>query len=217
MGKTGRSKQAHGSRKIWLVGGTGASVLVLGLLIYWLMRPSPDAVLNAATLTPRQIRYVATELLVNEDLKLRARASEKLIALGETAVPVLKDVSLNYSDNGVREAVLKILVAINPNVGADVVGRLAGDQDPQLRRIAILAAAHLPDAQRLPIMQKAVTDPDTAVRWAAMDSMAARQTANNIPALTQALKDSDITVRRHAARTLQNMTGRDYSSQIKRP
>jgi HEAT repeat protein len=217
MGKSARSKQTSNSGKARLIGGIGASVLVLGLMIYWFMRPTPDSVLNAATLTPKQIRYVATELLVHEDVKLRARASEKLLSLGEAAVPVLKEVCLNFSDNRVREAVLKILVTISPTGSADIVGRLAGDTDPKVRRMAVLAAAGLPSAQRLPIMQKALADPDTTVRWAAMDSMATRQTADNIPALNQALQDSDITVRRHAAHTLRTMTGRDYSSQVNAP
>lgn len=194
----------------------GACALILTGAVYWLTRPSAEDVLNAELLTPAEIRYVATELLVDENLQMRRRASEKLVSIGESAVPVLKEVSLSCPDEKVRQAVLEILATIHPNQVAEVVGQMIGDNSAVVRRMAAAAAAHLPDDQRRSVVQQGIADPDAGVRLAAIESMGQRRDPNDIPVLTQSLKDPNLAVRRHAAHLLKMRTGRDYSNQIKR-
>ena len=49
---------------------------------YWAFSSSTEDLLNLKTLTPQQIRAVATKLLLNDDIKIRVRAGEKLASLG---------------------------------------------------------------------------------------------------------------------------------------
>lgn len=210
-----RVAKTNGGLNPRLVGGLVAALLLVAGVGYLIFRPSPDSVLNSPSLTPRQIRYVATKLLVDDDVKLRARASEKLISLRDPAVPVLKEISLEPTDPGVREAVLKVLAAISPPAATEVLTKLITDPNPEVRRIAVTAAVRLPEKDADPIVQKAASDADTGVRLAAMDWLARRKSAKNVPLLQQALQDSDITVRRHAAHTLQTITGKDYRDQVR--
>jgi HEAT repeat protein len=67
------------------------------------------------------------------------------------------------------------------------------------------------------VLEKGIHDESAAVRQAAVGALGAQRSAKAVPALEGALKDENITVRRHAARSLQNLTGRDYSDRVAPP
>ena len=150
VGYEWRSDLAEGaSHKRWSSG-----VLLLAALIYWGTRPWADALLEITSPTPAQIHQIAWTLLRHDDFKIRARATEKLRSLGQTAVPVLKDVAQTHPDAAVRKAVLDILLGLDPKAAADLVAQLSQDKNPDVQRTAISAAKHLDDPRSYEILDQ---------------------------------------------------------------
>jgi HEAT repeat protein len=195
----------------------GAGILVLGGLIYWFTRPSADALLNVTSPTPQQIREIASNLLLHEDYKIRTRAGDRLAALGQTAVPVLKDVALTHNDVRVRKAVLEILTGLDPKCAADVALLMSKDGDAEIQRTGVSAARHLDDPRTYDVLAQGLKAKDAAVRQDAVEGMGVRGDSRAVPALESTMKNEkeDITVRRHAARSLQLITGRNYNSEVR--
>jgi HEAT repeat protein len=195
----------------------GGGVLLLAGLIYWGTRPSATDLLDAASPTPDQIRQIASSLLLHEDFKVRARASEKLCALGPTAVPVLKDVAQAHQDPMVRKAVMDILIALDTKAAAEVATKLSQDNNPEVQRSAITAAKYMEDPRSYEILSRGIQSQDESTRLAAIQAVGARREQQAVSALEGALRDpsSSITVKRHAARSLQLITGKDYNSQVR--
>lgn len=211
-----KNGSCSGLKKAGIGAGIGLLILAGAGLGYWLMKPSAEKLLDAETLTPDEIRYVATHLLLHEDIQIRARASAKLAGLGEKAIPVLKDLSLHCDDNELRRVVLELLLAMQAKESDQVLSQLIADRNAEVRRIAANAAGALPPAQSTSLVARSLKDADSGVRAAAINSMARSRDPANIPALKEAMtNDASIMVRRHAARTLEMMTGQKFSDQVK--
>jgi len=194
---------------LWALAGGGVLVLAV-LAIWWFWSASPEDLIDKPTLSPAEIRALAIGCLLHEDMNVRVRASTKLASLGASAVPVLKDLALTYSNPRLRAAVLDVLKAIDVEASAQVVEKMMTDSDAAVRQRAVEAAAGMTDPRVSAALQQTVTDPDTVVRSRAVQALSNADPAVAVPALESFLKDSNPEVRWHAARRLKTMTGRDY-------
>jgi len=193
----------------------GAGVLLLGLLIWWLTRPSAVALLEVDSPSPDQIRRIATILLVHDDFMVRSKASEKLSSLGQAAVPVLKEIAQTHSDPRVCKAVLDILSALDAKGAADAIVQRSRDSNAEIRREAVIAAGRLEDPRSREVLQQGLQSSEPGIRLKAVEGIGARRDASSVAALQGALKDPDPTVHLHAARALQLITGQDYRNHIR--
>ena len=172
--------------------------------------------LDAETLTPAQIRRIATRLVIHEDIEIQGKARERLLQEGAAAVPVLKDLGLTHSDQRVREGALDLLTELDAGATAQVLEQMIDDESADLRRLATRTALRLNHRSVKALLLKAVEDDDAGVRLAAMDGCAVRRVLKAVPALKRSLDDPRITVRRHAARALHSLTGRRYTVKVDR-
>ncbi|UCD28626.1 MAG: HEAT repeat domain-containing protein [Planctomycetota bacterium] len=195
---------------------TCVGVLAVGTIGYLIFSGSAEDLLDAESLTPKQIRLVTTKLLLHDDLKIRERASEKLLSSGKAAVPILKDVSLTHSEQRLRLAVLGILTRLNADATIEVLHQMIDDADAKVRVVAARATAKLDDPRTIPILEKALEDSDPGVRLIAIGACELREIKSAVPALKRALDDPTSSIRRHAARALEQLTGVDYRDRIKR-
>lgn len=214
-----KTHAGDGGMKTWLRQATpvGGGILVLALFVYWATRPSLKTLLDVAAPTPEQIRTIASVLLLDDDFSIRSRASAKLTALGQAAVPVLKELAATHPDPAVRKAVLDLLTGLDPKSAAEIVVQLSRDKNVEVQRTAVSVAARLDDSRSLEVLQQGVQSEDGGVRQAAVEGLGARREASAVSALESALKDPNITVRRHAARALQLITGKNYNNQVRPP
>jgi len=192
------------------------AVLVAVVVGYWIFSDSAEDLLDAESLSPKQIRRVATRLLLHEDLKIRERASKKLFSLGESAVPVLKDISLTHSEQKTRLAVLGILARLDTDATIEVLEHMIDDSETEVRMVAAKTAAKLDDPRTIPVLTKALEDANTGIRNVAIGACETKRIKSAVPALLRALDDPMAGIRRHAARALRNLTGKDYRDRIKR-
>ncbi|UCD28624.1 MAG: HEAT repeat domain-containing protein [Planctomycetota bacterium] len=66
------------------------------------------------------------------------------------------------------------------------------------------------------ILIKSLDDPEYHIRSTAAGRLGGTGDKSAVPKLKQALNDPDTKVRRHAARSLRDLTGVDYSDRIKK-
>lgn len=206
-----RSCQLRGAVPVLTLVVVGLTLLVAVVIGYWTFAGSPEDLLKLQTLTPKQVREVATKLLLHDDPRIRGQASEKLAKQGDAAVPVLKDVGLTQSDPRLRLAVFEILALLAPEAAADVLEDMMNDSDRKIRRRAVGGASRLKHPRGVALLTKALSDPDAGIRSAAAGAFSMIGDQSAVPALKQALNDPDPSVRRHAARALRDITGEDYS------
>jgi HEAT repeat protein len=205
---------SEGGLRKFLMPGCLSAVILLPLG-YWLFSSSTEDLLKADPPTDSQIRKIASTLLVDSDFRVCQQAADKLVKLGEKAVPILKDISLKHDDPKVRSAVVQILASINDNAASEAVSQMITHKDERMRQAALQAAARLNTPSRTEVIQKGLTDAQVGVRLSAIDAASRRRDQGSVPALEQALRDESITVRRHAAKTLGALTGRDYSNRVR--
>ncbi|GMU25006.1 MAG: hypothetical protein AMXMBFR13_50770 [Phycisphaerae bacterium] len=189
--------------------------VILVPLAFWLFLRSPEDLLKADPPTEAQIREIATRLLIDSDIKMRQQAGDKLVKTGEKAVPVLKDVCRHHDDPEVRSAVVQILASINVQAASEIVSELLNSQDERVRLIAMEAVGRLDASASGAAIQKGLADAAAGVRLSAVEAAARRRDLTAVPALERALSDESIRVRRHANKTLRNLTGRDYSDRMR--
>ena len=193
------------------MGGIIAGLLVMVIGGYFVISGSPEDLLNADKLSPKQIRIVATRLLIHDDVKIRAQASEKLTAQGAAAVPVLKGIGVTDSNLELRLAVFGVLAGMDGNAAADILDSLMTDEDPEVRQRAVSAAGYLSHPRAVAVMTKGLGDQESFVRSTAAGTLGTAGASSAIPALRAALNDPELPVRKHAARSLKELTGHDYS------
>ncbi len=205
-------------QRVIIGGGAALGVVLIVVLIVKLLTPSPERLLNAEPpLSDAQIRRLAADLLMHEDLSVRQRASEKLEGLGEPAIPVLSDVCLNHPDAKVRLAAVYILLAIDEEVGMEVLAQMMGDTDVQIRYAAVQAAMHSEHEMAYDIIEAALADENADVRLAAGEGASLRGMKGAVTRLEELLDHPDVTTRRHAARNLRRITGEDYRNEANLP
>ena len=207
----GRATESSATLR-WILSGVG--VLVVAGAAWWLFTPSTADLLDANELTPKQIYKVATELLVHEDPKIREKSSAKLTEQGAKAVPVLQEICLTHTDSVVRKAALLVVKSIDAGAAVAILDKLITDPDPEIRRVAANSAVTLDDPRSIGILKKAMNDQDTGVRLIATGGLGQKSANDSVAALERALSDQNISVRRHAARSLQNLTGRNYRDRV---
>lgn len=200
----------------WVVMGTGGAVVVL--FLGWLIfAKSAEDFLDVPDLSEAQIRRIATELLLSENPIIRERAAAKLTSAGSKSVPVLDQVVLELDDLRLSEAALCVLLSVDRNAAAKTIESLMANADVEVRRMAVRSAGTCDDPKMAAILSKALRDADSGVRLAAANGMARQKSRTGVADLERMLKDQNPTVRRHAARALQNLTGRDYSQRARAP
>lgn len=192
-----------------------AAIVVLGGG-YLLFSGSTMDLLDKQTLSPDEIRRVANELLLHEDAEIRARASTKIAEQGASAVPVLKDLALSTSNSKLRLAVFGCLAPLNGDAAAEILEAMVTDSDISVRQGAIKSAAALGTPRAVKVLEKALTDAELSIRSSAAGLIGRTGVLDAVPALERALNDPERSVRKHAARSLHDLTGRDYSNRVDR-
>jgi hypothetical protein len=200
-----------------IVAGVAVGVIALVIVGYLIFSSSAEDLLDAQKLNPKEIRIVATKLLLHEDVQIRAKASEKLSSQGAAAVPVLKEIGLTDSNLNLRLAVFGVLAGLDADAAVEILEDMSKDPDPEVRRQTINPAAILKTPRAVAVLEKALTDPDPGIRSSAAGTLGFTGSKEAIPSLTAALKDPEFYVRKHAARSLQELTGRDYGKQVAPP
>jgi HEAT repeat protein len=191
-------------RVAWIAAGLGA-LLALAFMGWKLSAPSLDDLLALDSPTPQQIRQIAVKGLVHPDLAIRARATEKLAALGDRAKPVLSELAAESGDSDVRYAALSVLRGMDAAAAAQVMSKMVKDGAVETRIQAVNLAAGMPDPGAAGVLEKALDDPDVSVRSAAAASLDPRSSPAAAAKLRAALKDPDYNVQRHAARQLRKL------------
>jgi HEAT repeat protein len=188
----------------------GAGVLLLGLLTCTVCRTTSADLLDAKSLSPGDVRKIATTLLLHDDVRVRERANLRLATAGKTAAPVLKEIGLTTEDPRLAEAVTGVLLTVDADAAVAVLEHLIGSSDVEARRTAVQSASRWQDPRTTAILTKALQDADGGIRLSAASALGARKAQDGVGALEQAMKDQSPGVRRHAARALQSITGKDY-------
>ena len=200
---------------LWIALGA-VGVLVLGFVTCNMLGSDAEDLLDVQSLSEAQIRQIATELLLDEDLQMRERASAKLAAAGRKASPVLKDVCLTTDKPALCEASLGILLTTDVDAAMEVLTKLVDSPDAEVRRSAVDAIGSSKHPKSGELLAKAIRDTDSSVRLMAVKGFGARNDPQSISILIKALDDESPKVRTHAVRFLRSLTGRDYSNQARR-
>jgi len=209
-------RRAWGAVWVQTIALVGVLVLLMGGVGYWVLAGSTEDLLDAETLTPKQIYQVATKLLLHNDLEIRAKASAKLTSLGRQAVGVLKEIGLTHSDAKLRFVLFGILRPMDGDAALEVLENLFNHADPEVRKLALDAASGLNHPRAEAILVRALDDPDAGVRSVAAGQAGPANARSAIPKLKRLLDDPKRSIQRHAARSLETLTGVDYSDRIKR-
>ena len=207
----------HGRRGAVPIKHIAVTAVVVFLVVgvgYTVFSGSAEDLLDQETLTPGEIQRVAEELLLHDDLQIRTRASEKLAAQGETAIPVLKDVGLSTSDSELRMAVFAVLAPMHAESAAEILEAMMDDDDPHIRQRAAKAASQLRTPRAVAVLEKGLADSHTGIRSSVAGLIGPAGIREVIPALKKALNDPERSVRKHAARSLEDLTGQDYSAAV---
>ena len=186
-------------------------LVVLFGLYKLIFSESAEDLLKADNLTPSQIRRLATNYLLHKKLDLRERASRKLSKQGQTAVPVLKEVATSNPE--VRQPVLNILMVIDADAAFDLLAVMIEDDELATRVAAARAAVANPHPRSREILEKVLDDDDPSIRLVVSDGWRLIG-LDAVGPLMRSLSDPNMTVRRHSARALKGLTGKDYSRQI---
>lgn len=155
----------------WL-GEPGANRLLTGLITF----PGEDVQLEALeTLKECPVQEMLPELYqlsLHDNPEISSRAAE---ALGNFPLSMIQPFldSILHSGNVVIRIRAAALLGYLPNGGgADLLGILAADHDPQVRCEALKSAGRQRVHSALPLLRQNLTDPDTAVREAAIMALA---------------------------------------------
>lgn len=193
-----------------------AVVMVLGaLLAMWFSGPRRAIdLLDLETLTAEQIRRVATALLRHESATIRSRASAKLAAQGDVAVPVLHAIVVEDGDTDTRKAALDVLTVLDADKAVEAMAGLIEADAMPLRRLAVDAAVQLRHRGTVAVIKRALADDNDGVRLSAIGGCELKRVRSAVPVLQKAMDDPNINIRRHAARALRAITGKQYRARI---
>lgn len=208
-----RDGKGPGRRIVMGAGGIGV-LLFLGWMTFG---KSAEDLLDTQDLNEAQIRKIATNLLLSEDPIIRERATAKLTSAGSKSVPVLNGLVLELADLRLSEAALCVLLNLDRDTAAKTIENLMTNTDVEIRHMAVRCAGTCDDPKMATILSKALSDSDSGVRLAGANGLSRQKSRTGVLALEQVLNDKNPTVRRHAARVLQNLTGRDYSQRARAP
>lgn len=169
----------------------------------------PDAQVRAEAMRvlarigrPADVSAAALKALRDPDPRVRAEAAQILGHLGEAkAVPVLLE-HLKIADAPYREAIAHALAQIHQKDPQPLLSlALTAKEKPillgLLRALELLGSPHA-----IPVFQRAIKNPDTDVRRAAIMALANRKESGAQQILLEALRDPDPQLRIDAARTL---------------
>jgi HEAT repeat protein len=208
----------HGLRR-GAVSGKGvviyaAAALLAAGAVSILFFGSYEDLLDKETLSPEEIRLVATELLLHPDIEIRTKASKKLTDQGETAVPVLREVGLATSNASLQMALYICLARLNTDAAMDIVEAMMQSDDHKVRLRAVRSASRIHTPRSVALLEDALKHENDEMRAVAAGTIGRIGPADAVPALRKALNDPNEAVRRHAARSLKELTGQDYSHHI---
>lgn len=196
-------RAAGNPRKLAVFGGGGAVVLVLILIL--LFAGGSTGLLDEAELSEAQIRTVAKDLLIHDDPKIRARASEKLHQQGERAVPVLKAIGVAAGDIALRRAVIGVLVSLDQDAAGQVLDAMMADEDEGIRIYAVRTATTFEHPSARSVLAKGIEDPSPSVRSVATAAAGSAGMTGAAEVLRKAAEDENPAVRRHAERALRDL------------
>jgi len=138
--------------------------------------------------------------LTSGDDEAAERAAKLLAALGEAALPALRDL-LSATDEDSRWWALRAL-AENPAEGAATALRQAlDDPSPAVRQAALLGLRLRPQAESIPALARRLEDDDSLCAAMAADALAA-QGPQAVEALIEVLQSGSFAAQVQAARAL---------------
>lgn len=218
----GRYLGAASFKTIAGIVGAVVAVVLLGSLLF---RTSAEDLLNADTLTPEQIRKVATKYLVHESFEIREKASAKLADMPEESAPVLSDICRSYEDMRVRTVVLALLMAIDDGATIDVIEEGYRDGPSEWKRECVRNATRFKNqTKQKSIMERAkkmVADAafsdDIGVLLEGVGGVEVYQIkSKKIEKRLYSLvkKHEEMSVRRHAARAFRAITGKEMKVEM---
>lgn len=197
-----------------LLGAGVLGVLLLMLLINVMAGPNAD-LLTLENPTDAQIREM-TGLMSADDMKLRGRAKQKLVDLGDRSLEPLKA----YAKHGAGQAhvALELLLLLQPDAMFQAVAELIEHPDPEVRLIAANAIHPLRDRpDTIELWVRALGDEDTEIRMDVANRLRETPVEHRVIAvagLRTLQRDPNVDVRRQAVETLQSLTRIDYSTQF---
>lgn len=184
------------------------------------------ALVSALADTADVVRFAAGVALATDDVKAPAAIPGLLVALGDSAHPVMRQqaayvlglfgttaasavpalaASLGDTDAGVRAASAEALGRVGPDAGLAMpeLERVSGDHEPGVRLKAVEAVLNIrpPTWQSRPFFVRALADSSAIVRTAAAYSLGSlkAEAAPALAALVARLADPDAGVRGAAA------------------
>ena len=125
---------------------------------------APRPVVSSETAMPRE---VLLEALHNRSVDQRRRAARALAGDPETAF-VLAACLPGEADPGVRDALFAGLIQVGGAEAAEMIGRLLGSEDVNLRMGAV-EALKLLDEDAIPVIDRLLGDPDPDSRILAVE------------------------------------------------
>ncbi len=134
------------------------------------------------------------EKLSNPSEEVRDNAAEKLVEIGEPAVPALID-ALKNENNLVRGGAAEALGCICDASAVPELIETLKDEDKLVREVAAWALGIIGDASAVPLLIEALKDDDWNVREAAAEALGGIDNGPFVPALIEALKEEDANVR----------------------
>src|SRR5215813_10642437 len=136
------------------------------------------------------------------DLEVRRANFDRLIGLGERAVPALLR-HLQSEDQDRRATACSVLAQMRyPQVVESLVALFRDSNDVEVRWRAAYALGKLGDRRSVEALIAAITDPSPLVRASAAEALRGFSEPRVVAALISALRDSDWEVRQGAASSL---------------
>ena len=116
----------------------------------------------------RDVPGLIKALGYQKDAAIRKGAAEALGRLGDPRA--VRPLVVALGDAPVRPTAVEALVAIGSVAGESLVAAL-GNQDPKVRKAAVMALGRIGDARAVEAVVAALEDQDGEVQWAAIESL----------------------------------------------
>lgn len=146
-------------------------------IIDQLVDQDPGKRVNAVRMTARLPEDVAARLLEqvldsDEEVRVRMAAVEELTSIGGDDAIYGLEVGLNDDDVDVRAQVVRGLSRLGGEQAVMALGQVViGDEDPQLRAMAVEALIAEPNEDTISFLEAALEDDDELVREAARSAL----------------------------------------------